>query len=162
MRQFSSKLYTLQLPMKRGVDVIYDETMEGPFSTMLATSHLIFAAGFALSVILGAMGREVVVPGVLATTFLLSASTRAVAGLGFLIVSGNVLAYCTIWITTPQVDLISFDACPSGALRIAWGALVLFICITELNHSQQTIYHCSLCNILTHIDVSCCMQLCCQ
>ena len=105
-RRFISKLFTVQMPMKRNADFIFDRAREEPFSTMKNITMLIFAAGFALSVIMGAIGSEVLVPGVLATTFLLSFGVGAVTGLGCLIVTGNYYAYSTIWITTPQVGLM--------------------------------------------------------
>lgn len=110
---FQSALYNLQLPVKRGADFVFDYSVEEPFFKMLQTNQFIFSAGFLLSVVLGAVGRETDVPAVLVATFLLSAVERTVAGLGFLIVTGNSVGYWTIWITTPQVCLVS---CFSGML----------------------------------------------
>ncbi len=102
-RIFSSKWYNLQMPTKRSFDFVFDQTTEEPFTTMKASAPFIFAAGFGLSVAMGVAGREVYVPGILAATFLLSAITRLVAGLGYLINAGNYKAYSSLWITTPQV-----------------------------------------------------------
>jgi hypothetical protein len=155
MRLLSSRLYRLQMPIKRGADFVFDESVEAPFGYMMVGSQLIFAFGFALSAILGAMGRDVVVPGSLATTFLLSAIIRAVAGLGFLLIYGNYLAYSSIWITTPQVDFML-------ALRRHLNSLTFFIIICGLDctHFNQTANHCSFCSIPTSMDVCSCMLTC--
>ncbi len=102
-RVYQSSWYRLQLPTKRNTDLVFDYSIEEPFSALLLATPFIFASGFALSVIMGAVGSEAGVPAVLAATFLLSGAVRVVAGLGFLIVTGNSIAYSIIWITTPQV-----------------------------------------------------------
>jgi hypothetical protein len=104
-RSFPSSYYTLQLPTTRNADFIFDFSKEAPFNMMLSTVPFIFAAGFAMSVLMGAIGVEAGMPGVLVATFLLSAGVRTVSGLGFLIVTGNKIAYSSVWITTPQVCL---------------------------------------------------------
>ncbi len=102
-RVHHSSWYNLQLPTKRNTDFVFDYAIEEPFSRMLLATPFIFAVGFALSVIMGAIGYEAGVPAVLAATFLSSGVVRVVAGLGFLIVTGNFVGYSSIWITTPQV-----------------------------------------------------------
>jgi hypothetical protein len=104
-RLILSESYSLRLPMKRGTEFIMDFTTEVPFHMMSLATPFIFASGFALSVIMGAVGWETSVPGVLVATFLCSAFVRAVSGLGFFISTGNYIGYATIWITTPQVSL---------------------------------------------------------
>jgi hypothetical protein len=105
LTRFPSKWYILQLPKKRNTDFIFDFSKERPFNIMLIGLPFIFATGFALCVIMGAIGSEAGVPGVLVATFLFSAVARTVVGLGFLIVTGNLVGYSSIWVTTPQVGL---------------------------------------------------------
>lgn len=102
-RLWHSLSYKMEIPDFRNFDYVFDWTLENMFAMVLASNSLEFSAGFGLSVLLGIVGRETAVSGVLAGTFLLSTVLRFVAGLGFLWVSGNWIIYCSIWITTPQV-----------------------------------------------------------
>ncbi len=92
-----SSLYSLELPQERGVDYIFDESVEWPFAIMISCNSLIFAAGFAISAVLGAIGRETFVAAVLVATFLTSTVMRVVSGLAFFCLNGN-------WIVSFRID----------------------------------------------------------
>ncbi len=98
-----SSWYNLELPLQRGVDYVVDQSVEWPFAIMISSTSLIFAAGFATSVILGAVGRETGVPGVLVSTFLTSTMIRIVSGLAFFYLNGNWIVSFRSLMTTPQV-----------------------------------------------------------
>jgi hypothetical protein len=93
----------MQLPTQRGVDYIFDWTVEQPFALLVATNSLIFAAAFLLCVVIALNGQEAYVAGVLAGVFSLSTIMRIVTGLGFMLVSNAWIISYSIWITTPQV-----------------------------------------------------------
>jgi hypothetical protein len=98
-----SSWYDLELPVKRGADYIFDESVEWPFAIMVSCNSLIFAAGFAISVVLGTIGRETGVATVLVATFLMSAAMRIVSGMAFFYLNGNWIVSFRILMTTPQV-----------------------------------------------------------
>jgi hypothetical protein len=98
-----SAWYSVNLPLQRGVDFTYDESVEWPFAVMGACGSLIFAFGFAMSVALGLVGWETGVPGVLIATFLTSAAVHIVASLAFILFNGNWFVCSSILFSTPQV-----------------------------------------------------------
>jgi hypothetical protein len=104
-----SSWYSLELPVQRGVDYIFDESFEWPFAIMIACNSLIFAAGFAISAVLGAIGRETGVSVVLVGTFLTSTVMRVVSGLAFFYLNGNWIVSFRVLMTTPQVSTLLLE-----------------------------------------------------
>jgi hypothetical protein len=102
-RHIWSTVYHMKLPIERGVDYVFDWTMEEPVAVLVATNSINFAAGFLLSVVLALFGRETYVSGVLAGVFSLSTILRTVSGVGFAAITNNFVLANSIWITTPQV-----------------------------------------------------------
>jgi hypothetical protein len=98
-----SSWYNLELPIQRGVDFIFDESVEWPFAVMVSCNSLIFAVGFAISVVLGAAGHETGVASVLVATFLTSTVMRTMSGLAFFCLNNNWIVSFRILMTTLQV-----------------------------------------------------------
>ena len=98
-----SSWFNSDLPIQRGVDYIFDESVEWPFAVMVSCNSLIFAAGFAMSVALGAVGRETSVSAVLVATFLTSTVMRIICGLAFFYLNGNWTVSFRVLMATPQV-----------------------------------------------------------
>ncbi len=98
-----TRWYNMKLPTDRGVVYFEDFSAEQPIALLMATNPLIFAAGFLLSVLFAVSGREAFVSGVLAGTFSLSTILRIVSGVGYIVISNNVILAYSILTTTGQV-----------------------------------------------------------